>query len=114
MIELTAAYGALANKGVYREPTSIVKVLDKDGNVLLDNKSQLTLAAFKESTAFIITDWLQNVIQNGTGKRAAFKNMSIAVRQAPMLLQRCVLEDTLHIILQLLLSGMILTTSPQG
>ncbi|MGI6570647.1 MAG: transglycosylase domain-containing protein [Caldicoprobacterales bacterium] len=78
MIELTAAYGALANKGVYREPTSIVKVLDKDGNVLLDNKSQLTLAAFKESTAFIITDWLQNVIQNGTGKRAAFKNMSIA------------------------------------
>ncbi len=31
MIEMTAAYGALANRGVYSEPISIVKVLDKDG-----------------------------------------------------------------------------------
>ena len=78
MIEITAAFGALANKGVYKEPTSIVRVLDKDGNVLLNNESQLTLAAFKESTAFIITDWLQNAVQNGTGVTARFGNMNIA------------------------------------
>lgn len=78
MIEITAAYGALANKGVYREPTSIVKVLDRDGKVLLDNQSQLTLTVFKESTAFIITDWLVNAVNNGTGTSAIFKNMPIA------------------------------------
>lgn len=78
MIEVTAAYGALANKGVYKEPTSIVKVLDKNGNVILDNESQLTLAAFKESTAFIITDWLVNAANNGTGDEAIFKGMTIA------------------------------------
>jgi len=79
MIEITAAFGALANRGVYKEPTSIVKVLDRDGNVIIDKESQqLTLSVFKESTAFIITDWLQNAVANGTGTRARFSNMSIA------------------------------------
>ncbi|HHY82343.1 MAG TPA: PBP1A family penicillin-binding protein [Clostridiales bacterium] len=78
MIEMTAAYGALANKGVYKEPISILKVIDKDGKVLLDNKSQLTLTVFKESTTYILTEYLKNAVANGTGDRALFKNMSIA------------------------------------
>src|SRR5699024_4361332 len=36
-LEMTAAFGAIANDGTYLEPTSYTKVLDKDGNVLLEN-----------------------------------------------------------------------------
>ena len=78
MIEMTAAYGTLANKGEYRAPISITKVLDKDGKVILNNESQLKLSVFKESTAFIMTDWLQNAVASGTGTRAKFEGMSIA------------------------------------
>ncbi|NLB41644.1 MAG: hypothetical protein GX815_05180 [Clostridiales bacterium] len=80
MIEITAAYGALANKGVYTEPTSISKVYDKDNNLILDKSTRPTMTAFKESTAFIITDWLEDVVGTsaGTGDAASFKGMSIA------------------------------------
>ncbi|NLC44212.1 MAG: hypothetical protein GX783_08005, partial [Clostridiales bacterium] len=78
MIDVTAAYGALANKGVYTEPTSISKVFDKDNKMILDNTVRPTITAFKESTAFIITDWLKGVMDDGTGRKADFGNMSIA------------------------------------
>ncbi|HPT78792.1 MAG TPA: penicillin-binding transpeptidase domain-containing protein, partial [Candidatus Atribacteria bacterium] len=78
MIEAVGAYGALANKGEYRQPISFTKVLDKDGNIILSNNTQRKLTVFKESTAFIITDILQDVVSKGTGTRAAFPNMSIA------------------------------------
>jgi penicillin-binding protein 1A len=78
MIEMTAAYGALANKGEYQEPISFTKVLDKNGKEILNNTSQLKLSVFKESTAFILTDWLQDAVDYGTGKPANFKNMNVA------------------------------------
>ena len=78
MIELTAAYGTLANKGVYRQPISFTKVLDKNGKEILSNANQLTLAVFKESTAFIMTDLLDNAVASGTGSGADFANMSVA------------------------------------
>lgn len=78
MIEVVGAYGALANKGEYRQPISFTKVLDKDGNIILSNNTQRKLTVFKESTAFIITNVLEDVMARGTGKRAKFPNMSIA------------------------------------
>ncbi|MDD4681048.1 MAG: transglycosylase domain-containing protein, partial [Clostridia bacterium] len=80
MVNITAAYGALANKGVYTEPTSISKVYDKNNKLILDNSTRPTMTAFKESTAFIMTDWLEDVVGTsaGTGDRADFKGMSIA------------------------------------
>ena len=73
MIETAGAFGTLANKGEYRQPISFTKVLDKDGNVILSNDNQRKLTVFKESTAFIITDILQEVVSTsaGTGRRAA-------------------------------------------
>ncbi|MBF1348669.1 MAG: PBP1A family penicillin-binding protein, partial [Megasphaera micronuciformis] len=40
-LEMAAAYGAFANKGVYIKPTAIVKILDRNGNVLEDNSSDV-------------------------------------------------------------------------
>jgi penicillin-binding protein 1A len=78
MIEMTAAFGALANKGVYQEPVSFTKVLDKDGKEILNNTSQLKLSVFKESTAFIMTKWLEDAVDYGTGTRANIKGMNVA------------------------------------
>ncbi|NLJ40883.1 MAG: hypothetical protein GX352_04650 [Clostridiales bacterium] len=67
MMEVAGAYAALANKGVYREPVSFTKVIDKDGNEILNTlKNQITRQVFKESTAFILTDWMQDVVNGGT------------------------------------------------
>lgn len=38
-LEMASAYGTFANKGVHVKPTAIVKILDRNGNVLEDNSS---------------------------------------------------------------------------
>ena len=37
-LEMAAAYGAIANDGVYIEPTFYTKVVDGDGNIILKSK----------------------------------------------------------------------------
>lgn len=58
LTEYVGAYAALANGGVYREILSITQIIDKDGNELFNSDSQIYRRVFKESTAFIITQWL--------------------------------------------------------
>lgn len=69
-LELVSAYGVLANGGVRFEPISILKVTDRDGNVLEENTSVKTVA-ISEQTAFLMTDVLRSVVTGGTGQRAA-------------------------------------------
>ena len=54
-LELTGAYAAIANGGVYTEPIFFTKILDHDGKVLLENKPE-TKRVLKDSTAFLLTD----------------------------------------------------------
>ncbi|WP_069997686.1 transglycosylase domain-containing protein [Cellulosilyticum sp. I15G10I2] len=83
-LELNAAYGAVANDGIYIKSILYTKVLDKDGNILLDNSAEATLLkshpVIKESTAHMLTDMMQEVITAGTGGklRSTFKSMPIA------------------------------------
>ena len=76
-LELTAAYAAIANKGVYTEPTFYTKILDKDGNIVID-KTQKTRQVFKESTAYLLTSAMQDVMTRGTGTNLKLSNMSVA------------------------------------
>ncbi|MBM7581361.1 penicillin-binding protein 1A [Caldicoprobacter guelmensis] len=80
MVEMAAAYAAIANKGIYQTPVSFTKVLDKNGNEILNKDNfQIKRVVFKESTAFILTDWMETVVNSGTGSRARFsKPMHIA------------------------------------
>ncbi len=64
VLELTAAYGAIANGGVYHKPTPYTKVLDHDGNVLLEYKDE-GKRVIKETTAFLLTDMMEDVISGG-------------------------------------------------
>lgn len=80
MIEMAAAYATIANKGIYQTPVSFTKVLDRDGNEILNKDNiQVKRVVFKESTAFILTDWMETVVNRGTGSKAKFsKPMHIA------------------------------------
>lgn len=68
-LELTAAYASIANAGTYVEPTFYSKVLDHDGNVLIDNTPE-TKRVMKETTAWLINDAMQDVVTSGTGTTA--------------------------------------------
>ncbi len=76
--ELNAAYAAIANHGLYVEPKLYTRVTDADGNVILDNTNPTSHQVIKESTAFLLTDAMVDVVTTGTGRRANFGNMAIA------------------------------------
>lgn len=78
VLELTAAYSAIANGGEYIKPTFYTKVLDHDGNVLIDNLSPDSHRVIKETTAYLLTDMMKDVITKGTGKLARFKNINMS------------------------------------
>lgn len=76
--ELNAAYASIANGGVYVEPKLYTKILDSDGNVILDNSKPVSRTTVSPQTAYLLTSAMQDCVNIGTGTRAKFKGMSIA------------------------------------
>nr|WP_325302582.1 transglycosylase domain-containing protein [uncultured Dysosmobacter sp.] len=76
-IEMAAAFSCFANGGIYNQPRTYTQVLDKDGNVLLENSGE-SHVAMKETTAYLMTKMLKSAVDAGTGSRAKFSGMSIA------------------------------------
>jgi penicillin-binding protein 1A len=70
LLEMTSAYSVFANQGIRMTPYSILKVLDREGNVLEENRPE-SRDAIRADTAFVMTNLLRGVIQNGTGAKAA-------------------------------------------
>lgn len=68
-LEITGAYASIANNGMYIEPTFYTKVLDHDGNILIDNTPE-TKQVMKETTAWLINNAMQDVVTSGTGTAA--------------------------------------------
>ena len=76
-LELTAAYAAIANNGTYIKPVFYTKILDADGNVVIDNTPEKT-TVIKPSTAYLLTNVMEDVVTEGTGTRVQFDGMHIA------------------------------------
>lgn len=76
--ELNAAYASIANLGTYMEPKLYTRVTDADGNVILDNTTPESRQVLKETTAFLLTDAMRDVVTKGTGGRCNF-NPSMAI-----------------------------------
>ena len=71
-LELTAAYATIANEGTYQKPRFYTKILDHDGNVLIDNSTSETHTVLKQSTAWLLTSAMEDVMTAGTGTAAYF------------------------------------------
>ena len=66
-LEMTAAYATFANGGVYTEPVFYSKVIDHDGNVVIDNTNpeDRQRRVFKETTAWLMMESLKTTVTNG-------------------------------------------------
>ncbi|MDD4802612.1 MAG: PBP1A family penicillin-binding protein [Syntrophomonas sp.] len=66
-IDMAAGYSVFANQGVYNPPAYLLKVVDKNGNLLEENQSQQKRVVSPEN-AYIITNMLAGVLEpGGTG-----------------------------------------------
>jgi len=72
VLEMTAAYATFANGGMYKEPNIYTKVVDADGNTVLERKVAPT-RVMKDSTAFLITDCLRTVFEDANGTAAGIR-----------------------------------------
>lgn len=68
LYEMTGAFSAYANKGVFIEPIFITRIEDKHGNVLA-RFSPRSEEAMSEETAYIMLSLMQGVVESGTGAR---------------------------------------------
>lgn len=76
-IRMADAYGTFAASGSHYEPYSVTKVL-KDSEPLPKFKPPAEQTAMPENVANNVTDVLQNVVQNGTGKKVADMGFPVA------------------------------------
>lgn len=76
-LELTAAYGALANGGNYLAPVYYTRVLDHDGNVLLETTAE-KVRVVSENTAGLLTYAMESVITEGTGEGLGLDRIELA------------------------------------
>ena len=77
-MELNASYATIANGGTYIKPKLYTKIVDHDGNILIDNTAGESRQVIKESTSFLLTDAMVDVVTSGTGTSVNFGGMSIA------------------------------------
>src|SRR5215475_5563466 len=69
LLELTSAYGALANQGVWMRPIAIRYVLDSQGKLLEENVPDGKQVVSPE-VAYVATQMLRGTIERGTGVAA--------------------------------------------
>ena len=66
--EMVGAYSTFANKGVWTQPTYLLRIEDKNGNILQDFVPR-KVEAINEETAYLMLSLMQGVVQFGTGAR---------------------------------------------
>ncbi|HVF33365.1 MAG TPA: transglycosylase domain-containing protein [Acidimicrobiales bacterium] len=69
-LEMASAYAVFANRGLRQDSTPIVRVEDRDGTVLEDNRRREATRVIDEVVADNVTDIMKGVITGGTGKNA--------------------------------------------
>ncbi len=67
-LEITSAYGVFANAGILVEPVAVLRIEDKNGNVIFEH-IPYSQEVLRKQTAYIMTDMLQTVMNHGTGAR---------------------------------------------
>ena len=78
-LQMTAAFGVLANGGVYQEPISVLGISDSEGNVVWDGHAQQERRrVFSESTAYLVVDMLKDAVKSGTGTSAKISGQTVA------------------------------------
>ena len=74
LYDMMKVYGTIANGGLRPEPVTVLKVIDRNGNIVYDYKAELEakragpkVQALTENEAAIMSRMMRSVIDNGTG-----------------------------------------------
>ncbi|WP_153732247.1 transglycosylase domain-containing protein [Sporosarcina obsidiansis] len=76
-IQMAGAYAAFGNGGIYTKPHAVTEITLRDGKTKKNLRPD-PVTAMKDSTAYMITDVLRDVLTYGTAKNAAISGMDIA------------------------------------
>ncbi|TQR19742.1 PBP1A family penicillin-binding protein [Psychrobacillus vulpis] len=76
-IQMAGAYAAFGNNGVHTEPYAINKIVYRDGKTEKNYRPE-SKPVMKDSTAYMVTDVLRDVLTKGTAKKAAVSGLDIA------------------------------------
>jgi len=76
-LEIASAYGVFANQGIYAPPVGIIKIEDRDGNILEENLPRVK-EVMKAAHAAMLTDMLRIAVEKGTGRRSVISGRAIA------------------------------------
>ena len=77
LLEVTSAYAVFPNQGVRMRPYDVVRVLDRDGSLLEENRPE-PREAIRADTAYVMTNLLRGVTERGTAAAASALNWPIA------------------------------------
>lgn len=75
-LAMATAFSTFPNKGTRTEPVMYTKIVDRDGNIILENKLE-KIRVFSEETAYLITDVLKGAVRGGS-TNISIPNMQIA------------------------------------
>ncbi len=78
-LEMAAAYAAIANNGEYIEPTFYTKVVDANGNTVLEPKQEKR-RVISEQNAYIVKSIMQEPVKRGTATYCAISGMDVAAK----------------------------------
>ncbi len=78
-LQMSVAFGVLANGGVYQAPISVLGISDSTGAIIWDGHAQQERRrVFSESTAYMVVDMLKDAVSSGTGKNAKISGQTVA------------------------------------
>lgn len=76
-VEMASGFAAIENDGKFRQPTCIVKIKDSKGDTVVEDKTD-TRDIYETEAARMMTNILEGVLTNGTGRGLGLSNMSAA------------------------------------
>ncbi len=76
-LQLVGAMSAIANDGIYMKPIVVKYVKDGKEQIIKEHKSEILDRVISEKTAARLRAILQGVVDNGTGKKAAIKGITV-------------------------------------
>jgi penicillin-binding protein 1A len=77
LLELVNAYSVFANMGYHVKPVFITKIVDRHGNIIEEAEIEKE-KVIEKSTAYLITNLLESVVKEGTGKSVQALNRPVA------------------------------------
>jgi len=93
LIEMAAAYGAIANGGMYNRPVLYSRVVDRHGNIVLQNHHE-PRQIMRDTTAYLLTDSMKDTLTRGTGTAINWRENAQLRQNIPIAGKRGTTNDT--------------------